>query len=68
MLDNKLAYTPIEVSKLLGLHINSVRKFIQNGTLPAFRLGRKVLVPARAIEALLNGDGNEKTPGGAGGK
>jgi len=66
VLHEKLALTPIEVAKLLGIHLNSVRKFVKNGTLPSFRLGKKVLIPRAALERLLNTD--EKTPAGGGGK
>ncbi|MER3481668.1 MAG: excisionase [Meiothermus sp.] len=62
MLHEKLAYTPVEVAKLLGLHLNSVRKFIKTGALPSFRLGRKVLIPRAALERLLGADNNDKNP------
>jgi len=62
VLHEKLAYTPVEVVKLLGLHINTVRKLIKNGTLPSIRLGRKVLIPRAALERLLGADNNDKNP------
>lgn len=66
MLENqKLAYSPEEVAKLLGLHLNTVRKHIKQGLLPARKLGHRVLIPAHALRAWLEGKEN---PAGRGGE
>lgn len=65
MLD-KLAYSPEEAAKLLGVHINTVRKYIWNGQIPARKLGHRVLIPAHALRTWLEGK-DEKNPTGAGG-
>lgn len=66
MLDGKLAYSPQEVASLLGLHLNTVRKHIRTGALPARKLGHRVLIPAHALRDWLEGK-DEQNPAGAGG-
>jgi excisionase family DNA binding protein len=42
-----------EVAKVLGCSRTSAYRWAKNGTLPAIRLGRRVVVPKAAVEALL---------------
>jgi excisionase family DNA binding protein len=42
-----------EVAAVLGCSRSSVYRWAANGTLPTIRLGRRVLVPRAAVEALL---------------
>ena len=50
----RLCYTPDEAAQLLGLHINTVYRYLHNNTLPGKRLGKKLwLIPAAALTALL---------------
>jgi excisionase family DNA binding protein len=65
MLDKqKLAYSPKEAAELLGLHLNTIRKHIQAGNIPAKKLGQRILIPARALEDWLQNN----PPAGAGGE
>lgn len=68
MLNEKLALSIKEAAKLLGIHPNTLRRRIADGSIPARRLGNRVLIPVSALEAWLEADTNNKTPGGSGGK
>ena len=45
-----LYYDTNEAAALLGVHRHTVRAWAKNGTLPAKRLGRRVLIPREAVE------------------
>lgn len=62
----KLAYSRKEVAELLGIHVNSVDRYIKQGAIPARKLGSRWLIPAEALRALLEGR-DENNPAGAGG-
>lgn len=47
--------SPLEVAKMLGIGERQAREFIKSGQLYSFRVGRRILVPRRAVEALLSG-------------
>src|SRR5262249_39942835 len=49
----RLAYSPTEVTQLLGLSIDSVRRHMRTGRLPSVRLGRRRLIPRDVLLALL---------------
>lgn len=51
----QVVLTVAQVSELLGLCRNSVYSGIRRGQIPALRIGRRVLVPAGALEAFLAG-------------
>ena len=53
MLKEKVAYSVREAAELLGLHENTIRKLIWRGELKAARLGRRVVIPRTALEAVL---------------
>lgn len=53
MLNKRLAYSPREVSELLGVHINTILKYVDRGVLPAQRLGKRILIPATELEKWL---------------
>ena len=53
---DKLAYTPEEVAKLLGLHPNSVYQMLKSGELPGVKAGRKWLVSKRRFHGWLDGE------------
>ena len=48
-----LVYTPAQIQQLLGLSKNSVYQRIADGSLPAVRLGRRLVIPRAALEKLL---------------
>ena len=43
-----------EAARLLGITELSVRAAIHRGSIPAVRLGRQLLIPRHAIEAILS--------------
>lgn len=49
----KLTCTVQEASEALGLHHLTVRRAIDRGELPAVRVGRRILIPRKALEAFL---------------
>ena len=51
----KLTLNIKEVSVLLGVSVNSAYEAVRRGEIPAIRLGRRLLVPRRALENLLDG-------------
>ena len=55
MSDDRQVYTPEEVARMLGLHLNSVYTMLNNGELPGVKAGRKWLISKRRFEAWLNG-------------
>lgn len=50
-----LAEAPPKAGKRLGLGRNASYEAVKRGDLPSIRIGGKILVPVRAIEALLDG-------------
>ena len=56
----KATYTITEVAKILGVSRNNAYEAVKTGKLRAIHIGRRVLVPRAAIEALLG-----KTAGAA---
>lgn len=48
----RLAYSPGEVAKLLGCTRQHIHNMIARGDLPSVKLGRKRLIPASALTAL----------------
>ena len=53
--DDRRAFTPEEVAKLLGLHINSVYAMLKSGALPGIKAGRKWMISKRRFDAWLDG-------------
>jgi excisionase family DNA binding protein len=49
------AVGPAEVARILGIGERQARQFIADGRIYSFRVGRRVLVPKRALRALLEG-------------
>jgi len=59
----KVAYSPEEFGKLIGVHEQTVYRFLRSGQIKAVKLGRKWVIPHKTLEAFLNGE--QKTPQGA---
>lgn len=59
----RAALAPAEVAQLLGIGERQAREFINSGRIFSFRIGRRILVPRRALEALLNGTAAEQAGG-----
>ncbi|MCP4967116.1 MAG: helix-turn-helix domain-containing protein [bacterium] len=46
--------TVTEAAEVLGISRSSAYELVQSGGLPALRLGRRLVVPTHALEALLD--------------
>ena len=53
-MSTKLTYTVTEVAELLGISRSSAYECVRRGEIPSLTLGRRVVVPRRALEALLD--------------
>jgi excisionase family DNA binding protein len=49
----RLAYTVEEVADLLGIRPEYVRSLVRTGRLPGVKLGRRVLIPVKALRDVL---------------
>jgi len=49
----KRTLTVIEAARILGLSRNAAYEAIRRGELPALRFGRRVVVPAAALDKML---------------
>ena len=67
VLENKFVLSVKEAAKVLGIHENTLRRRIADGSIPSRKLGARILIPVSALRAWLVADDN-KTPGGTGGK
>lgn len=54
--DTRLTLTVEEVAVVLGISRGLAYELVRRGEIPALRLGRRVVVPVRALEAMLVGD------------
>ena len=50
----KATYTLQEVGAILGVSTHAVRKMVDNGMLAAIELPKKILVPKKSLNDLLN--------------
>ena len=57
----RLTITVEEAGKLLGISRNSAFEAARRGEIPTVRLGRRILVPRKALERLLEGQAQERT-------
>jgi excisionase family DNA binding protein len=57
--DHRLTYTVEETAELIGVSLSAAYKCIRRGELPCLHMGRRVLVPRRALELML-GNPQEK--------
>ncbi len=54
---DRITLTIPEAAKALGIGINSAYEAAKRGEIPTLKIGRRVVVPARALQALLDGCG-----------
>jgi len=59
----KLVYNVAEVAKLLGLGKTSAWEAIWRGDIPHLKIGRRVLIPRKALERFLAQAGSEHQNG-----
>ena len=57
MTTTRLTYTVEEASGVLGISISCAYDCIKRGQLPALRLGRRIVIPAAALDELLTSSG-----------
>ena len=50
---DQLAYSVVEVARMLGIPRNLAYEMVRARQLPAIRLGKRLLVPKRALERML---------------
>lgn len=51
----KLTYDILEAAKLLGISRNLAYDLAKDGTLPVIKCGKRLLVPRKALERMLEG-------------
>jgi excisionase family DNA binding protein len=54
MAPNRITLTVEEAGALLGISRTLAYELVRRGEIPSLRLGRRVVVPVRALEALLD--------------
>ncbi|MFW6175160.1 MAG: helix-turn-helix domain-containing protein [Chloroflexota bacterium] len=54
MPEEKLVYSPAEAQRLLGLGRTTVYERIRDGSLPAVRIGRRLMIPREALLRMLS--------------
>ncbi|MCL4849623.1 MAG: helix-turn-helix domain-containing protein [Acidobacteria bacterium] len=55
MMDERRTLSVEEAARVMGIGRNSAYEAIRRGELPVVRLGRRLLVPQKALEVLLSG-------------
>ena len=53
--EQRLTITVEQASKLLGISRGLAYQMVRTGKLPVIRFGRRLLVPRKALDRLLNG-------------
>jgi excisionase family DNA binding protein len=54
MAQDRLTFTVGEAARLLGISRGLAYELVNRGELPAVRLGRRLVIPRRALEQLLD--------------
>ena len=54
--DKRLVLTVSEAAAALGISRTHAYEFVARGELPSLRLGRRIVVPRRSLERLVDGD------------
>lgn len=54
----RLTYNVVEAAKILGLSKNSCYQGVLRNEIPHIKVGKRVLIPRRALEAMLESAGN----------
>ena len=60
MNSERITFTVDETANLLGLSRNSAFKGVMTGEIPHIRVGKRILIPRRALEAMLESAGKPK--------
>lgn len=59
-MSEKLVYSVPEVAKLLGLNRVTVYKLAKQDGFPAVRIGRRIIIPKKALEEWLEREATKK--------
>lgn len=65
MTDNRMTLTVEEAAEILGISRAFAYSLVKNDQLPSLRLGRRLVVPRRALERLIDGHHQENPGHGA---
>ena len=65
MTGNRMTVTVEEAAEILGISRAFAYALVRKGELPSLRLGRRLVVPRRALEQLLEGEQHHHHHGGA---
>ena len=60
--DRRLSLTVTEAAEMLGISRTLAYALVARGELPSLRMGRRIVVPRRALEALLEPPSNSVDP------
>ena len=55
----RMAYSPQETARMLGLCLNSVYKMLKNGQIRGVKVDRKILIPKTELAHFLSGKRNQ---------
>lgn len=55
-MDPRLTLKVEEAARLLGISRSHAYDLVRDGVIPSLRLGRRIVVPRRAIDAMLAGE------------
>lgn len=61
MADERLTYTVEEVARMLGISRLSAYQAVHKGEIPSIKIGRRFLIPKRALERLLQNETTDRT-------
>jgi excisionase family DNA binding protein len=65
MLEERQTYTVEETAQIMGIGRNSAYEAIRRGEIPSLRLGRRLVVPKKALDSLLaQRSGQDREPHG----
>ena len=53
--EDRLTYDVAQAAKVLGISRNLAYDMVKDGTLPVVKLGKRLLVPKKALEQMLEG-------------
>ena len=59
----RVAYSPNEAARALGLSLNHVYDLIRLGRIPSVRMGKRILIPKAEIDRLMQSANNDTTEG-----
>ena len=62
--DRRLSLTVMEAAEVLGISRTLAYELVARGELPSLRMGRRIVVPRRALEALLEAGMPTRRPSG----